>query len=278
MPYDSNGVAVVAGNRPVNGQDTDAAQINVPLADIQAMLSQVLLKSGVAPVLGNLNMNGFKIANIGTATDSGDLITLGELNSTIANQGVPAGSVYGFRRKAAPSGWVVEDGGSIGNAASGATTRANDDTLALYTVLWTEFSNSELTIQTNGGVNTSRGSSAANDFAANKRMPLFDSRSRFHRGSDSGLGYDASLTVGVTQADLIKTHTHSGNTGNHHHDIPLATDVGTGDLLGFRRVTTPTTTPFITSNETAPFTSNTMTGGGTETRPRSSVVLYCIKL
>jgi len=278
MPFDANGQALIAGNRPVNGQDTDAAQINVPLADIQAMLSQVLLKSGVAPMLGNLNMNGFKIANVGTATDNGDLVTLGELNSTIANQGVPAGSVYGFRRKTAPPGWVVENGGSIGNASSGATTRANNDTLPLYTVLWTEFTNAELPIQTNGGVATTRGATAAADFAANKRMPLFDSRSRFHRGSDSGLGYDGSLTVGALQADLIKTHTHSGNTGNHHHDIPLATDVGTGGLLGFRRVSTPSTTNFLTSNETASFTSSTMTGGGSETRPRSSVVLYCIKL
>lgn len=278
MPFDANGQALVAGNRPVTGQNTDAAQINVPLADIQAMLSQLLLKSGVAPMLGNLNMNGFKIANVGTATDNGDIITLGELNSKIETQGVPAGSVYGFRRKSAPAGWVVENGGSIGNPASGATTRANDDTLALYTVLWSEFTNAELPIQTNGGVATTRGGSAAADFAANKRMPLFDSRSRFHRGSDGGLGYDTSLTVGAAQADLLKTHTHSGTTGNHHHDIPLATDVGTGDLLGFRRVTTPTTTNFLTSNETAPFTSSTMTGGGFETRPRSSVVLYCIKL
>lgn len=278
MPYDSNGVAVVAGNRPVNGQDTDAAQINVPLADIQSMLSQVLLKSGVAPMLGNLNMNNFKIANIGTATDNGDLVTLGELNSTIANQGVPAGSVYGFRRKTAPAGWIVENGGSIGSATSGATTRANADTLTLFSVLWSQFNNTELPIQTSGGVNTSRGSSAQADFTANKRMPLFDSRSRFHRGSDSSLGYDTSLSPGVTQDDLIKTHNHSGTTGNHRHSIPLATDVGSGSDLGFRRVSTPTTTDFNTSLENATFTSSTMSNGGSETRPRSSVVLYCIKL
>jgi hypothetical protein len=278
MPYDSNGVAVVAGNRPVNGQDTDAAQINVPLADIQAMLSQVLLKSGVAPMLGNLNMNNFKISNVGAATNDGDLVTLGELNSAVSAKGVPTGAVEGFRSKTAPTGWIVENGGSIGNAASGATTRANSDTLALYTHLWTEFTNAELPIQTNGGVATTRGGSAAADFAANKRMPLFDSRSRFHRGSDSGLGYDTALTVGAAQDDLIKTHTHSGTTAKHDHDIPLATDVGTGGLLGFRRVTTPTTTKFLTSEDDVTFTSSGMTGGGSETRPRSSVILYCIKL
>jgi hypothetical protein len=279
MPFDSNGQASVAGNRPVNGQDTDAAQINVPLADIQSMLSQVLLKSGVAPMTGNFNMNGFKISNIGEASNDGDLITLAELNAGLATQGVPTGSVQAFRRKTAPTGWVIENGGTIGSAASGATTRANADTLALYSVLWAEFTNTELPIQTSAGAASTRGGSAAADFTANKRMPLFDSRTRFLRGSDEGLAFDATLTVGASQADAIKSHTHTGTTdsaGLHTHNVP---DGGTGGGAGAQNGP-PTGGSFATSSNgahTHPFTT-AATGIALETRGRSSVVLYCIKL
>lgn len=284
MPFDSQGIASISGNRPVNGQDTDAAQINVPLADIQSMLSQVLLKSGVAPMTGNLNMNSFKIINIGQATDDGDLVTLAELNSGLSNQGVPTGSVQAFRRKTAPAGWVIENGGTIGSATSGATTRANSDTLALYSVLWSEFTNSELPIQTSAGAASTRGGSAAADFAANKRMPLFDSRSRFLRGADSGLGFDAALIVGTAQADSIKNHNHAGTTasaGAHSHTTP--TSDGDGGTVEVRRgnglggaLPSPTTTA---GAHTHTFTTDDNAGGNSlETRPRSSSVLYCIKL
>lgn len=85
MPYDSQGIAQVSGNRPVNGQDTDAAQINVPLADIQSMLSQVLLKSGVAPMTGNLNMNSFRIKNLQEASADDEPVTKGQFDETIAD-------------------------------------------------------------------------------------------------------------------------------------------------------------------------------------------------
>lgn len=277
MPYDVNGTASVTRQIAVTGQTVLAEQVNVPFADIQSMLSQLVLRSGVAPMTGNLNMNSFKIIGAGTATNPGDLVPFEQVQAG----SVPTGAVQAFRRSSAPAGWVEENGSTIGNALSGAT-RANADTEALFTLLWTDFPSLAI-INSNGSAGT-RGSSAANDYGAGKRITLFDSRSRFLRGRDGGLGYDATLTVGTAQDDLIKTHTHSGTTStraNHRHDIPLATDAGTGGLLAFRRVSTPSQTEFNTSfdgehNHT--FTTSSMTGDGAETRPRSSVVLYCIKL
>jgi hypothetical protein len=281
MPFDSNGVSVVAGQRPVNGQDTDAAQINVPLADIQSMLSQVLLKSGVAPMAGNLNMNGFKISGLSEATQDGDVVTFAQFNAGISFSGVPTGSVQAFRSKTAPNGWVLEDGKTIGNAGSGATGRANADTEALFTHLWSQFTNAELIIQTSGGAASTRGASAAADFAANKRMPLFDSRTRFLRVTDSGLAFDASLIAGAAQADALKAHTHTGTTdsrGSHRHDVEKSTTGGGGNQ-GFQFG--PDQNTFLETepagDHTHPFTTNS-TGIALETRPRSSVVLYCIKL
>jgi hypothetical protein len=278
IPYDSNGQASISGQRPVNGQDTDAAQINVPLNDIQSMLSQVLLRSGVAPMTGNLNMNGFKIVGSGEPTANSDPVTLEYFNSILSQSGAITGEVKAFRRKTAPSGWVKENGGTIGNASSGATNRANADTEALFTMLWGEFSNTELPIQTSTGVASTRGASASADFAANKRMPLFDSRTRFLRGADDGLAFDATLTVGLSQDDVIKNHVHPGNT--------TASNVTLGGISALTdNLASGTTTRLVNGGSipvsipALPFTTNSNTAGNAlETRPRSSVVLYCIKL
>ena len=66
----------------------------------------------------------------------------------------------------ADTGWVMMNDGSIGSASSGATTRANADTEALFTLLWNNVSN------TWAAVSTGRGASAAADFAANKTLTL----------------------------------------------------------------------------------------------------------
>lgn len=72
MAFDANGNASVTRNIAVTGQTVLAEQVNVPFADIQAMLGQVLLKSGVAPMTGPLNMNQSKIINVSDPTLSTD--------------------------------------------------------------------------------------------------------------------------------------------------------------------------------------------------------------
>lgn len=79
IPYDSNGVATVTRQLAVTGQTIEAVQVNVPFADIQSMLSQVLLRSGVAPMTGNLNLNGFKITNLSPATADGNAVEYSQL-------------------------------------------------------------------------------------------------------------------------------------------------------------------------------------------------------
>jgi hypothetical protein len=63
-------------------------------------------------------------------------------------------------------GWVKVDDGTIGNAASGGTTRANADTADLFAHLWSTFSDAICP------VSTGRGASAAADFAAGKTIKL----------------------------------------------------------------------------------------------------------
>jgi len=62
--------------------------------------------------------------------------------------------------------WVLMDDGSIGDASSGATTRANADTLNLYTLLWNNLAD------TYAPVSSGRGATAAADYAAHKTLTL----------------------------------------------------------------------------------------------------------
>lgn len=285
MPFDSNGnFSLSAGYLAVSGQTILPSQHNPVLEDIGSALSEVLLRSGVAPMTGPLNMNSFRIQNMPEAAGDGDPVTLGQLQELLSNLAtVPPGAVQGFRRKTPPTGWVKEGGGTIGSSLSGATARAASDTEALFTVLWTEFTNTELPIQDSSGAASTRGGSAASDFAANKRMPLFDSRTRFLRGSDDGLGFNVGLVVGVSQADVFKAHTHTGTTeddGQHDHDMPRSTVSGTGPGVGYQfgdKLDDNGPDTLAAGLHDHDFTTNA-TGDALETRPRASVVLLCIKL
>lgn len=71
------------------------------------------------------------------------------------------------------TGWLnASTGGSVGNAASGATLRANSDASALFAVIWNNVPDEQAPIYDSGGTQTARGASAAADFAAGKRLMI----------------------------------------------------------------------------------------------------------
>lgn len=279
MPFDSNGNAQINRTIAVSGQTVQAVQVNVPFDDVQSMLNQVLLRSGIAPLSGNLSAAGFKLINLANGSSDGDSVNMSQLNALIATVAaiVPTGARGSFYMTSAPAGWIIGNGGTIGNAASGATTRANSDTQNLFNLFWAQFNDATLPIQTSGGAPSTRGASAAADWAANKRLTVFDLRTRYDRGADLSLGFDAALTVGVTQADEIKAHNHPINDPGHAHTQTrprLLPDTDRGTQSSQWSIDEIQGTP--TSSEVTSITiQNT---GGLETRPRSVASLPCIKL
>lgn len=152
------------------------------------------------------------------------------------------GTVLDASDGALPFACIWPDGKTIGNASSGGTNRANDDTKMLFFKLWTSFTNTELPVS--GG----RGGSALADWNANKTITIPDLRGRTSVGKDDMGGTTASritlagsgitgTTLGATggaQTHTLSTaelavHTHTQNA--HGHNI---TDTGgtmaNGDL------------------------------------------------
>lgn len=93
------------------------------------------------------------------------------------------------------AGFVKMNGQTIGSATSGASGRANADTLNLFTYLWQNCTNAHCPVLTGRGV------SASADFAANKQITLPDWRARIPVGLDD---------MGSTAAGILPASTVSG--------------------------------------------------------------------
>lgn len=159
----------------------------------------------------------------GLTTDTTRVITVPDADITLGNWST--GDVKLTWKTTADSGWIMAGDGSIGNAASGATARANADTEALFTLMWTNVADAQ------APVSSGRGASAAADFAANKTltMPAGLGRALGLSGAGSGLTSRAiGLATGTETHTLtgaqsgIAQHTHTQNS--HTHTIALDQD------------------------------------------------------
>lgn len=175
------------------------------------------------------------------------------------------------------TGWVRDNGRTIGSASSGATERANADTSALFVYLWTNFSN------TICPVSTGRGASAAADFAANKTITLPDKRGYVPGGLDdmgnsaagryagvpviSGDAVTAGSALGETTHALITAelaaHSHANTLTDpgHTHTLP---SVNQSLPLGGALSSVFTSGAGVTGSSTTGITiTNASTGSGT---------------
>lgn len=183
------------------------------------------------------------------------------------------GEMIQYAGTTAPSGWVNANGLTIGSAASGATSRANADTQALFTLLWTDWSDTWLPIYDSAGVLSTRGASAAADFAADKRMTVPNFEGIFARGINSqtisGHSYDGSV-MGTTFQDQFQGHFHDPTTALRDSTARYPTDTG-GTFAFGRSDLQGIGAPISDGTNGTPRT-------GSETRPVSKSINFIMKL
>lgn len=181
--------------------------------------------------------------------------------------GFDTGDVKFTINTAAGAGWVMCNDGTIGNAASGGTTRANADTQALFAVLWNNVSN------TYAPVSGGRGGSAAADFAANKTIGLTKMMGRALAVAGSGSGLSArslGQTLGeethVLTTPEMPSHSHTATVTDLGHLHTASGNVNSTPTTGSGETTAQTgQTPgaWSTNSATTGITvSNSSTGGG----------------
>ncbi len=236
----------------------------------------ITYKTGFAPISGMLELGSFQ--RFRYFSSSGECRMMG----VISRDGNKTGVEQGFYGSSLPAGYVWANGNTIGNASSNATGRANADTANLFSALWTAFANAELPIVDSAGSLTSRGGSAASDYAANKALPVPDRRDRAAIGKGTMGGTSAAgrvantspvsidtSTLGKTggvdritlDTTMIPAHTHTGTTDGHHHTYDwggnkTATNPGNGNQVQINGSTQSTSTATDT------FTTASTGGGG----------------
>ena len=177
----------------VNGQPADGSQVMANFNTIENCANVNLAHNGANTDITSINglTTPLSVQQGGTGTTTGfttDFST-GDVKLTL--------------KTTADSGWVMINDGSIGDVSSGATTRANADTQALYTLVWTNCANAQCPVA--GG----RGASASADFIAEKALtlPLALGRALGVAGSGSGLTARAlGTTTGAETFTIAQTN------------------------------------------------------------------------
>ena len=180
----------------------------------------------------------------------------------------------------ADSGWVMFDDGTIGNLLSGATTRANADTINLYSLLWTSTADAQCP------VSTGRGASAAADFAANKTIALPKSLGRALAVSGAGAGLTSRALALAMGDENLQAHTHTGTTGGQsvgHTHTTTAIQQGGGSNVNANPGVSITGNFGITSSGTSndhthSFTTASTGAGGSQNMQPSIFMNIMVKL
>lgn len=223
---------------------TDATKW-LPLIDLSATVAAATTSSAGIVQLATES-------NIVAGSSSGNVPTAAQL----AAHGFVTGDWKGSTLSTLQAGWIW-GAGTIGNAASNATSRANADTVGLFTAWWNDAAytyggatatGAALQIYTSAGSPVARGANAAADYAANRQIAVVDFRDRVVAGrgnmvgsagrlsgqpggvSGNGLGNNGGLELHTLTIAQIPAHTHPVGTQVGASGTAHAADVAAGDL------------------------------------------------
>lgn len=227
----SVGIKVGSGKKlEVGGtlESTSGAAVNL-------LASTFSLKDGTdATKVVKFDVSGVTTATTRTLTvpDATDTIVLKDAAQTLTNKTldpvtcigafVPTGGAIPYFGKSddVPTGWVIADGNTIGDASSGGTNRANADCETLFKLLW---KNDAFTVQDSSGSASTKGSTSDDDWTAHKRIILPNLGDNFLRGATATPGgtggaathtHTASLSASITSVSVSGTGSFTTNGVN----------------------------------------------------------------
>lgn len=112
MPRDTNGNVSPPSGTVVNTGDTILpSQHNPVVIEYADLLTQSLSRDGQGGMRAPLQMNGFRIVNVGDGSDPNDVATVSQAQGVM-----PVGSVIDYAGNAAPAGWMLCHGQSLSRA------------------------------------------------------------------------------------------------------------------------------------------------------------------
>lgn len=131
--------------------------------------------------------------------------------------GFSTGDVKLTLRPTADEGWIMCNDGTIGNGLSFATTRANDDTKALFKLLWERVPHLEIRMRIHTGdiITWTRGASAEEDFDARLQLVIPKMLGRTLALAGQGAGLTNQLLGSASGAEV--TALGSTQIANHRH-------------------------------------------------------------
>jgi len=165
------------------------------------------------------------------------------------------------------TGWVRDNGRTLGSATSGATERANADCQNLFTFLWNTYGNNFCPVV--GG----RGASAAADWGVNKQITLPDKRGSSAFGLDdmgnTAAGRLASAPIVTAGGSVVLPGTVLGE--NTHTllatEMPVHSHTGSGTTTGqsvdhtHTQIASASVGSYSAGGSTGPLGAGSQTGG-----------------
>lgn len=117
-------------------------------------------------------------------------------SAIVTNTAFTTGDLKPTHKVTADTSWILWSDGTIGDGSSAASIRANADTEDLFALYWDNYSNTLCPIYTSAGAASTRGASAAADYAAHKRLALPTGAGRVLGLAGTGSGLTAR-TIGT---------------------------------------------------------------------------------
>jgi microcystin-dependent protein len=194
-----------AANQLLGWDDDGLALVNYVPTDLEgltlvsAFVETIFDDADGDEVLTTLGVSAYAQTLLDDASASAARTTL-ELGSAAVEPTTTfwsTGDVKITLKTTADTGWVLMNDGTIGNGSSGATTRANADTAALFALLWNNTADAQC------AVSTGRGANAAADFAANKTIALPTALGRALAVYGAGSGLTSRALALATGAETV---------------------------------------------------------------------------